>query len=927
MALKDMDATVVWQQIPGARLVFQDGDQAGQSFPLDKGQVTIGRDAGADIHLQDQLSSRHHARISWKAGQPVLEDLGSSNGTLVNDTLISAPRILTPGDKIVIGQAVLVYEVGEETAAAPTNANAAVPESSRARKVLGAPLKGREDPALLRGEAKFIADINLPGMLHMAILRSEQAHAEITSLDTGAAEKMPGVVRVITAADLASKVMPLPCVWVPGGVESHFPSHPFGVPGGSVVLAGDRVRYIGDPVAVVVAETRTQADDALEAIQVTYRPLLAVMEAEAAYREGAPQLHAEVPRNLNAYIPYGDREATDKAIAGAEVVINQDMYIPRTINNPLEPRGAVGLYDPVTDEYTLWASSQSPHNHRLLLALMILGIPFNKIRLIAPDIGGSFGTKGYVYPDMPLVLFLARELGRPIKWVDTRSGLMRSTVQGRDQKISATLAGTSDGRIMALRCTSYANLGAYPSTIGPGVATTMVGRCVTGVYDIEHAFCEIYAVFTNRVPLGAQRGSGRTEATFLIERLIDMYAREIGLEPAEVRRKDMVRPEQMPFDNRLGWVYDSGNYPAALDKALAMIDYARLAERKAAVRQRGKRLGLGIGCFVAISGVGPSPRMSLEGMLGGTWESAAIRVHPTGEITLIIGSKPHGQRHETTFAQVAAEELQVDISKIEVLHSDTRRAPFGQGSYGSRSFSVGGAAVLKAAQEVKAKACRAAAHALKTPEADMIYENGKFYPAGQPDKAMTLQEVALALWYAWDIPAGMEPTLEHTSFFDPPDFNYPYGCHTAEVELDEQTGQVEVIRYVAVNDVGVIGNPLVVEGQFQGAITFGLGEALLEQAIYSDEGRLLTTTFSEYPLPRATGVPNFELGALVTPTPHTELGAKGAGEVGTVGAAAAISNAICDALADLGLKHLDMPMTPEKIWRAIREAKATQNGR
>lgn len=925
MAVNNIDATVVWQHIPGARLVFQQGEQVGESFPLNKSQVTIGRDANSDIHLQDQMSSRHHAHISWKAGQPVLEDLGSSNGTLVNDAPVSGLRILVPGDKIVIGQAILVYKVVEEEPAIQTSASEATPELSQARKVLGAPLKGREDPAMLKGEAKFIADINLPGMLHMAILCSEYAHAEITSLDTSAAEKMPGVVRVITAADLANKVMPLPCVWVPGGVESHFPSHPFGVPGGSVVLAGDRVRYIGDSVAVVVAETRTQAYDGLEAIQVTYRPLPVIMDAEAAYQEGAPQLHAEVSRNLNAYIPYGNKEGAEKAIAEAEVVINQEMYIPRTINNPIEPRGAVGVYDPTTEEYTLWASSQSPHNHRLLLALMILGIPFNKVRIIAPNMGGSFGTKGYVYPDMPLALFLAKELGRPVKWVDTRQGLMRSTVQGRDQKMSATLGGTRDGRITALRCTSYANLGAYPSTIGPGVATAMVGRCVTSVYDIEHAFCEVYAMFTNRVPLGAQRGSGRTEATFLIERMIDMYAREIGLDPAEVRRKNIVRPEQMPFANRMGWVYDSGDYPAALDRTLKMVDYARLAERKAAARQRGKRLGLGIGCFVAISGVGPSARMSKEGMLGGTWESASIRVHPTGEITLIIGSKPHGQHHETTFAQVAAEELQVDINKIEVLHSDTRRAPFGQGSYGSRSFSVGGAAVLKAAQEVKAKACRMAAHVLQAPEAEIVYENGKFYPDGQPDKGMTLQEVSLALWYAWNIPPGMEPTLEYTSFFDPPDFNYPYGCHIAEVEIDEQTNQVEVTRYVAVNDVGVIGNALVVEGQIQGAITFGLGEALLEQAIYSEEGQLLTTTFSEYPLPRAPRVPNFELEMMVTPNPNTELGAKGAGEVGTVGAVSAISNAVCDALADFGVKHLNMPMTPEKIWRAIHDTKAAQS--
>lgn len=809
-------------------------------------------------------------------------------------------------------------EVDKET-------NPPAPEQSQ--KILGRPIKGREDPALLKGDAKFIADIDLPGMLHMAILRSEYAHAEITSLDTSVAQKMPGVVRVITASDLGN-MMPLPCIWIPGGVESHFPVHPFGVPGGSIVLASDRVRYIGDLVAVVVAETQYQAYDALDAIQVSYNPLPVVVEAEAALQEDAPQLHAGIPSNLNAYIPYGDKEGTDSAIAEAEVVIKQDIYVPRTINSPIEPRGAVGQYDPATGEYTLWASTQSPHNHRLLLALMILGIPFNKVRVIAPNIGGSFGTKGYVYPDMPLVLSLAKELGRPIKWVDTRSGLMRSTVQGRDQKMSATLAGTRDGKIKALRCTSYANLGAYPSTIGPGVATAMVGRCITGVYDIKHAFCEIYAVFTNTVPLGAQRGSGRTEATVLHERMIDLFAHEIGMDPAEVRRKNMIKPEQLPFDNRMGWTYDSGDYPEAFKRALEMIDYTHVDLRKAEARQRGKRLGLGMDCFIAVSGVGPSPRMAKEGMLGGTWESANIRVHPTGEVSLSIGSTPHGQYHETTFAQIVAEELGVDIEKIEVLHSDTKRAPFGQGSYGSRSFSVGGAAVLKAAQGVKAKARLAAAHILKVVEEDVVYdEYGKLYPKKHPDKAITLQEVALALWYAWDIPPGMEPTLEHTTFLDPPGFNFPYGSHVAEVEIDEKTGQLEVTRYVAVNDVGVIGNPLVVEGQVHGAITFGFGEALLEQAIYTKDGQLLTSNLKEYPLPRATQVPNFELASMVTPTPNTALGAKGAGEVGTVGSVAAISNAICDALADLGIRHMDMPMTPEKIWRAIRDAKAAQGGK
>lgn len=794
-------------------------------------------------------------------------------------------------------------------------------------KTLGARLKRKEDPEMLRGAAKFTADLTLPGMLHMAILRSEHGHARIKSIDTSAALKMPGVVRVMTAADLENKMMPLPCVWIPGGVESHFPSHPFGVPGAGNVLATDRVRYIGDPVAVVVAETRYQAHDALSAIKVDYHPLPVVVDAEEALKEGAPQLHDEVANNLNAYIPYGNKEAAERAIAEAEVKVSLSIVNQRTINSPIEPRSAIGEYDAATGEFTLRASTQSPHDHRLLLALMILGVPFNKVRVIAPQIGGSFGTKGYIYADMPLVLFLARELGRPIKWVDTRSGLMRSTVQGRDQKMYATLAGTRDGKITALRCTSYANLGAYPSTIGPGVATAMVGRNVTSVYDIPNPFCEIYAVFTNIASLGAQRGSGRAEATFLIERLIDRFAQEIGMDPAVVRRKNLVKATQMPFDNRMGWMYDSGDYPTSLEKALTMAGYADTSARRQSARQRGKRYGIGMAPFVAVSGVGPSSRMAKEGMLGGTWESANIKVHPTGEVSVIIGSKPHGQSHETTFAQIVGEVLGIDISQIEILHSDTKRAPFGQGSYGSRSFSVGGAATFKAAQEIKAKVIKMAAHMFKVPESEVVYEGGKAYPNGSPDKKQTLQEIALALWYGWDMPPGMEPSLEVTTFLDPPGFNFPYGAQVAEVEIDEQTGQVEVTHVFSVHDAGTIGNAQVLDGQVHGGIAHGLGQALFEQAMYTSEGQLLTSNLSEYPLPRATQLPNFDIASMVTPTPHTAFGAKGAGELGTIGVAAAVANAVCDALADLGIRHLDMPFTPEKVWRAMRDAQASGGSR
>lgn len=783
--------------------------------------------------------------------------------------------------------------------------------------VFGQPVKRREDPAMLQGTADFVADLSLPDMAHMEILRSPHAHAIIKSIDTSRAERMPGVIKVITGHDLIGRMKPLPCIWIPGGVESHFPEHPQDIPGAGMALQADRVRFIGDGVAAVVAETRYQAMDALEAIDVEYELLPAVVAADAAVGEGAPQLHETVPNNLNAYWTCGDAGATDAAIDRAEVVVSLDILNQRTINSPIEPRGALASYDPVTGDYLLYASTQAPHNHRLMLCYYMLDIPLNKLRVIAPNVGGSFGTKGYIYPDMPLALFLARELQRPVKWVDSRNGYMRSTVQGRDHKQHGILAGTRDGHITALRCTSYANLGAYPSTIGPGVATAMMGRSITGTYAIPHAFCEVYAAYTNTVPLGAQRGSGRAEAAFLTERLVDLFAAEIGMDPAEVRRKNMIQPEQMPYDNGLGWLYDSGDYPEALERALRMAGYDNVAAMKAEARQRGKRLGVGIASFVAISGVGPSPRMFKEGMLGGTWESASIRVEPTGEIVATVGSKPHGQSHDTVFAQVVSEALGVPVDKIVVRHSDTQGTPYGQGSYGSRSFSMAGPALFLTAEKIVQKACLAAAHMLEADPHQMVFEDGRFHVDGDLGRGKTLLEVSLALWYAWDIPAGMEPSLEATTFFEAPDFNYPSGAHVAIVEIDEESGELDVVRYIAVNDVGAPGNTMVLEGQMQGGIVHGLGQALFEQAVYDEQGHLLTDTLETYALPKAYGLPHFELDRMESPTPHNPLGSKGAGEVGTVGAAAAVGNAVCDALAEYGVAHLDMPYTADKLWRVM----------
>lgn len=790
-----------------------------------------------------------------------------------------------------------------------------------AERAFGAALQSREAPGMLRGDAEYTADLQLPGQAHLEFVRSEHGHARIVSIDTTTAAALPGVLAVTTGDELGDALMPLPCIWVPGGVESHFPPHPYGVPGAGPVLARERVRFAGEPVVAVVAETREQAADAVLAVRVAYEPLPAVVTAEDALLDGAPQLHDAVPGNLNARWTCGDQERTRAAIADAEVTVELDLHNQRTINSPIEPRAALGAHDAVTGKYTLWCTTQSPHNHRFLLAALVLGIPFTKLRVIAPKVGGSFGSKGYLYPDMALVLHFARLLGRPVKWTDTRTGLMRSTVQGRDHRQHGVIAGTRDGRITALHCTSYANLGAWPSTIGPGVATLM-GSSITGPYRIEAAFCEVLATFTNTVPLGAQRGSGRAEATFFSERLVDLFAREVGMDPAEVRRRNMVPPEAFPYDNGLGWTYDSGAYAAALDRALALVGYAGMPALREEARGRGKFLGVGIGSYVAVCGIGPSTRMSEIGMLGGTWESANVRVHPTGEVTVTIGSASTGQSHQTTFAQIAADELGIDVDAVEVRQADTLGAPYGQGTYGSRSYSVGGAAVQLAARKVLAKIRAAAAHLFQVDEQRVRYAGGAVSVDGDPERSRTFAEMAMALWYGWHLPPGMEPALDETSYFDPPDFNYPFGTHVAVVEVDEHTGAVELVRYVAVNDVGPVGNPAVVDGQFEGSIVHGVGQALMEHARYDADGTLLTADLSTYALPRATDVPFFLLERTVTPSPHSALGAKGAGEVATVPPAAAVTNAVCDALSALGVRHLDMPLTAEKIWSVMAAARA-----
>jgi carbon-monoxide dehydrogenase large subunit len=580
----------------------------------------------------------------------------------------------------------------------------------------------------------------------------------------------------------------------------------------------------------------------------------------------------------------------------------------------------VVVYDEATGEYTMWMSSQAPHVHRLLLTAFVLGIPENKLRCIAPDVGGGFGAKIFVYPEMAAALYAAKHTGRPVKWVQPRRDDYVATTHGRDHITDLEIAGTRDGTITGLRVHTYANLGAYLSTIAPGIPTTLYGRMLAGVYKIPNIFCEVHGVYSNTAMVDAYRGAGRPEATYVIERAVDLFADEIGMDPAEVRRKNFIQPEDFPYDTGIGMLpYDSGNYEPALDRALELIDYQNFLREQAEARQQGRLLGIGITSYVEVCGVAPSKWIGLmgEGWGAGLWESANVKVHLTGKTVVTIGTLPHGQGHETTFAQLVADELGVPYEDIVVEHGDTQGTPFGYGTYGSRSAAVGGTAVYKSVAKIKEKARKLAAHMLEAAEEDVVYENGKAYVRGAPDKAKTIQEISLQAHIAYDLPEGMEPYLDETTYYDPPNCTFPFGTHICTVEIDPDTGKVNLLRYVAVDDVGNVINPLIVDGQIHGGIAQGLAQALYEGAVYDQSGQLLTGSLMDYAIPRADMVPHYELDRTVTPSPVNPMGVKGAGEAGTIASGATVSNAVIDALSHLGVKHLDMPYTAEKVWRAI----------
>ncbi|MCL6453386.1 MAG: molybdopterin-dependent oxidoreductase [Alicyclobacillus sp.] len=776
--------------------------------------------------------------------------------------------------------------------------------------VFGSQVKRREDPRFITGRGRYTDDVQLPGMLYAAILRSPHAHARIASIDTSKAAQLPGVVRVYTGADLQDRMGTIPTAWLPPESDIKTVAHP--------ALAVDTVRYVGDGVAMVVATDRYTARDALDQIHVRYEVLQAVAEQELAMAPGAPQLHADAPNNIAFHWKVGN--ATDEVFAQAEVVVRHRIRQQRLVPNPMEPRASAAQYDPSTGELTVWVTSQNPHIHRFILS-GVLGVPEHKLRVVATDVGGGFGAKIAVYPDEALVGFAARDLGRPVKWTEDRREHFLATTHGRDQVEDIELAGTRDGTLTAIRVKALANMGAYLSTAAPGVPTILFGLIVPGPYQIPYAGADVYGVFTNTTPTDAYRGAGRPEATYLLERMVDLFAREIGMDPVEVRRKNLIPKDAFPYHNAMGLEYDSGDYHRALNRALEMAGYADFRARQQQLRAAGRYVGVGCTTYVEICGLGPSQVAGAVGFQGGLWESSTVRVHPSGKVTVFTGASPHGQGEETTFAQIVASKLHIPVEDIEVIHGDTARIAMGWGTYGSRTTPVGGSALAVATDRVIEKAKKIAAHMLEVSEADVEFVDGSFQAKGAPQRRASFQDVTLQAYLAWNLPAGVEPGLEASAFYDPANFTYSFGTHLCMVEVDAETGDVTIDRYIAVDDCGRVINPMIAEGQVHGGIVQGIGQALYEGAVYDDQAQLLTGTWMDYAMPKARFFPNFETAFTETPSPHNPLGVKGIGETGTIAATPTVVNAVLDALAPFGVREIPMPLTPQRVWQAI------QNGR
>jgi len=780
-------------------------------------------------------------------------------------------------------------------------------------RLLGSSIKRREDPRFITGKGHYTDDLKLPGLTHAAFVRSPHANAKIRRIDTSKAAKAPGVVAIFTGKDMTG-VNSLPCGWLLP--ELKIPAH--------MPLATDAARYVGDPVAVVIAESQAAASDAADLVAVDWEVLPSVTATEKAAAKGAPQIHEVAPGNVAFHWQIGDGAATDAAFKSAAVTVKKRIVNQRLVANAMEPRACVARYDDATGDWTLWVTSQNPHVHRLLMTAFVLGIPEHKVRVIAPDVGGGFGSKIFLYNEETVCTWATRQIKRPIRWTASRREAFQTDAHGRDHVTDAEVALSRDGKFLGLRVKTTANLGAYLSTFAPAVPTYLYGTLLNGVYEFGAIHAEVTGVFSNTTPVDAYRGAGRPEACYLLERMVDAAAAALKMDPADIRKKNFIPKFDNGYQTKVALQYDSGNYGAAFDKLLAMLDYRKFRTEQAAARAKGRLTGIGFSTYIEACSIAPSKVVGSLGAQAGLWESGKVQVHPTGKVSVFTGSHSHGQGHETTMAQLVADHLGIPMDDVEIVHGDTGRVPFGMGTYGSRSASVGGTAIVMSLNKIKEKGKKIAAHLLEANPKDMDYVNGQFVVKGSPQKAIPFGQIALTAYVPHNYPEGVEPGLEETSFYDPANFCFPFGAHACVVEVDPDTGHVTILRYLAVDDVGNVINPMIVDGMVHGGIAQGVAQALWEGAVYDESsGQLVSGSMMDYTLPKADMLPFYETDRTETPTPVNPLGVKGAGETGTIASTPAVVNAVVDALSGLGVDHIDtMPLTPERVWKTAQAAKS-----
>lgn len=782
--------------------------------------------------------------------------------------------------------------------------------------VIGTSVKRKEDARFLTGRGRYTDDIVLPQQAYASIVRSQVAHAKIR-VDTTEAASMPGVVAILTGADMAADgVGGVPCGWQihnKDGSPMVEPGHP--------ALCADRVRFVGDEIAVVIADSAAQAKAAAQVVEVDYDDLPSVGSLEAAAAAGAPVVWDDAPGNVCFDWHLGEKDPVDAAFARAAHVVEITVRNNRLVPNAMEPRAANGHYDAIRDEYLLYTTSQNPHLTRLLLAGFVLGVPEHKVRVMAPDVGGGFGSKIFHYAEEVICVWASKRVGRPVKWTADRTEAFMSDAHGRDHLSTARLAVDDNGKFLALHVQTHANLGAYLSTFAPAVPTWLYATLLAGVYTTPAIYAEVKAFFSNTAPVDAYRGAGRPEATYLLERLVDKAAADLGIDRLEIRRRNMIQPDQFPYQTPVALEYDVGDYQSTMNLALEQADWAGFEARRAEASSRGKLRGIGISTYLEACGIAPSALAGALGARAGLYESATIRVHPTGSITVFTGTHSHGQGHETTFAQIVADHFGIDIESVIIEHGDSANSAFGMGTYGSRSLAVGGSAIVKAADKIVEKGRKIAAHLLEASADDIEFADGKYTVKGT-DRSRTFGEIALTAYVPHNYPIEtLEPGLEETAFYDPKNFTFPGGCHVVEVEVDPETGVVEVVGVTVSDDIGRVINPMIVDGQMHGGLAQGIGQALLEDCVYDEDGQLLTASYMNYTMPRAADFPNFNVGNHVTHCTHNPLGAKGVGEVGAIGVPPAVINAVIDALRPVGVTDIEMPATSERVWAAIQAAK------